>query len=101
MRPLWKKILLAILLLVFTGQSVLAVSVRIKDIATFQSDADTDLIGYGLVIGLDGTGDGRSTQFTIQSLVNMMERMGVTVDPNQVKVKNVAAVMLTARISST
>lgn len=101
MKPLWKKILLAILLLVFTGQSVLAVSVRIKDIATFQSDADTDLIGYGLVIGLDGTGDGRSTQFTIQSLVNMMERMGVTVDPNQVKVKNVAAVMLTARISST
>jgi flagellar P-ring protein precursor FlgI len=74
--------------------------VRIKDICAFQNKQDIDLIGYGLVIGLDGTGDGTGTQFTTQSLVNMMERMGLTVDAQKVKVKNVAAVMVTTRISS-
>lgn len=77
-----------------------AAVVRIKDICTFQSEREDDLIGYGLVIGLDGTGDGSSTRFTIQSLVNMMERLGLTVDANRVKVKNVAAVMVTGRLSS-
>jgi len=56
------------------------------------------LVGYGLVVGLDGTGDSSSTQFTIQSLVSMMERLGVTVDPNKVKVSNVAAVVVTANL---
>jgi flagellar P-ring protein precursor FlgI len=74
--------------------------VRIKDICSFRNKQDVDLIGYGLVIGLDGTGDGTGARFTIQSLVNMMERMGLTVDAKKVKVKNVAAVMVTARISS-
>lgn len=74
--------------------------VRIKDIADVRNELQQDLIGYGLVIGLDGSGDGTGTQFTVQSLVNMMERMGMTVDVNKVKVKNVAAVMVTARISS-
>lgn len=74
--------------------------VRIKDICSFQNQQETDLVGYGLVIGLDGTGDGTGTQFTVQSLVNMMERMGLTVNASKVKVKNVAAVMVTARISS-
>ncbi|MFZ5979327.1 MAG: flagellar basal body P-ring protein FlgI, partial [Candidatus Zixiibacteriota bacterium] len=59
-----------------------------------------DLIGYGLVVGLDGTGDGNGTQFTTQSLVNMMERLGLELDRSKVKVKNVAAVMVTARLSS-
>lgn len=74
--------------------------VRIKDICDFQNKQEVDLVGYGLIIGLDGTGDGNGTQFTIQSLTNMMERMGLTVDANKVKVKNVAAVLVTARISS-
>lgn len=74
--------------------------VRIKDICKFQNQSETELIGYGLVIGLDGSGDGTATQFTTQSLVNMMERLGLTVDPKKVKVKNVAAVLVTARISS-
>lgn len=77
-----------------------AAKVRVKDICTFQNKAEVDLIGYGLVIGLDGSGDGTGTQFTTQSLVNMMERMGLTVDSRKVKVKNVAAVMVTARMSS-
>jgi flagellar P-ring protein FlgI len=74
--------------------------VRIKDLAQFQNQQQVDLIGYGLVIGLDGSGDGSGTQFTIQSLVNMMQRMGLTVNKDQVKVKNVAAVMVTAKVSS-
>ena len=77
-----------------------AAKVRVKDICAFQNKAEVDLIGYGLVIGLDGTGDGTGTQFTTQSLVNMMERMGLTVDSRKVKVKNIAAVMVTARMSS-
>ncbi len=77
-----------------------AAVVRIKDICSFQSEREDDLIGYGLVIGLDGTGDGNSTKFTIQSLANMMERMGLTVDKDKIKVKNVASVMVTARLSS-
>ncbi len=77
-----------------------ASKVRIKDICAFQHSQEVDLVGYGLVVGLDGTGDGTGTRFTVQSLVNMMERMGLTVKPDQVKVKNVAAVMVTGRITS-
>jgi len=74
--------------------------VRVKDIVAFQDQQETDLLGYGLVIGLDGTGDGTGTQFTTQSLANMMERMGLTVDTKKLKVKNIAAVIVTAKISS-
>lgn len=95
-----KKILALIVLLSLCAGAALGGSVRIKDITKYQNDAEVDLIGYGLIIGLDGTGDGKGTQFTIQALVNMMERMGLTVDAKQVKVKNVAAVMVTARIAS-
>jgi flagellar P-ring protein precursor FlgI len=77
-----------------------ASKVRIKDMTEFQDKQETELIGYGLVIGLDGTGDGANTQFTTQSLVNMMERMGLTVDPTKVKVKNIAAVMVVGKLSS-
>lgn len=75
-------------------------STRIKDIAKIHTDNELDLIGYGLVIGLDGTGDSKGTQFTMQSLANMMERMGLTVSADKLKVKNVAAVIVTARLSS-
>ncbi|UCG61965.1 MAG: flagellar basal body P-ring protein FlgI [Candidatus Zixiibacteriota bacterium] len=91
-------LLLSLILMLYSpaeGQKV-----RIKDICEFQDKQEVELIGYGLVIGLDGSGDGSGTQFTIQSLSNMMERMGLTVDADKVKVKNVAAVLVTARISS-
>ena len=57
--------------------------VRIKDITRIHDKNELDLFGYGLVIGLDGSGDSKSTQFTMQSLANMMQRIGVTVDANQ------------------
>jgi flagellar P-ring protein precursor FlgI len=88
-----------ILLVLILSSGAFGSMVRVKDIARFQTENTAPLIGYGLIVGLDGTGDSRSTQFTIQSLVNMMERMGVTVEKNQVKVKNVAAVMVTAELS--
>ena len=75
-------------------------AVRIKDITTIHNEDEIDLIGYGLVIGLDGTGDGKGAQFTMQSLSNMMERMGLTIDTKKLKVKNVAAVLVTGRLSS-
>jgi flagellar P-ring protein precursor FlgI len=75
-------------------------SVRIKDITTIHNENEVDLIGYGLVIGLDGTGDGKGALFTRQSLANMMERLGLTINSDQLKVKNVAAVMVTGRLSS-
>jgi flagellar P-ring protein precursor FlgI len=96
--PAGLMIAIQILLLLVTPAH--ANKVRIKDICSFQNKQDADLLGYGLVIGLDGTGDGNGTQFTTQSLVNMMQRMGLTVDPGKVKVKNVAAVIVTGRISS-
>lgn len=71
---------------------------RIKDVATLEGVRENQLVGYGLVVGLNGTGDSASTQFTVQSLVNMMERLGVTVDRAQVKVANVAAVLVTAQL---
>ncbi len=71
---------------------------RIKDIATVQGMRINQLVGYGLVVGLNGSGDGTQAQFTTQSIVNMMERMGINVDPKQVKVKNVAGVMVTAKL---
>ena len=91
-----KKITTIIIILLLAN--AFGAKVRIKDIAQFQTDNSLPLIGYGLVVGLDGTGDSRGTQFTIQSLVNMLERLGVTVEKNQVKVKNVAAVMVTAEL---
>ncbi len=75
-----------------------AYAARIKELASIKGIRTNQLLGYGLVVGLNGTGDKSGTQFTIQGLVNMMERMGVHVDKGSVGVKNVAAVMVTADI---
>lgn len=76
----------------------LAQAVRIKDIATFSGVRDNQLIGYGLVVGLQGTGDKKDSVFTLSSMKNMMDRMGVGVDASKLKIKNVASVMVTARM---
>jgi flagellar P-ring protein FlgI len=73
---------------------------RIKDIAKINGVRTNQLIGYGLVTGLNGTGDDmKNSSFTLQSVYNMMVRNGITLDPaqiNSIKIKNVAAVMVTA-----
>ena len=92
---------LAALLLALCGVVLLAPdahAVRIKDIASFSGVRDNQLVGYGLVVGLSGTGDKKDSAFTMRSMVNMLEKMGVQVDMKQMKPKNVAAVMVTARM---
>ena len=69
---------------------------RIKDIATFEGVRDNQLIGYGLVVGLNGTGD--SGNAAIQGIVNMLKRLGITVTSDDIKSKNVAAVVVTAQL---
>jgi flagellar P-ring protein precursor FlgI len=95
----WKiRILAAIclgILLVAVGSDA-AHAARIQDIANIRGVRQNQLFGYGLVVGLDGSGDGNKSLFTVQSLASMLEKMGVTIDPDDLKVKNVAAVMITA-----
>ena len=78
--------------------AVPAQAVRIKDIATFSGVRDNQLIGYGLVVGLQGTGDKKDSVFTLSSMKNMMDKMGIGLDSNSLKVKNVASVMVTSKM---
>jgi flagellar P-ring protein precursor FlgI len=82
-------------LMVVGGESFGA---RIKDLASIKGIRNNQLVGYGLVVGLNGTGDKAGTGFTMQSLANMIERLGIHVDKNSISVKNVAAVMVTASV---
>ena len=71
-------------------------AVRIKDIADIKGVRGNQLVGYGLVVGLEGTGDSDDSLFTIQSLASLLEKMGVTVQTDDIEdVENVAAVMVT------
>jgi flagellar P-ring protein precursor FlgI len=73
---------------------------RIKDLATIQGVRSNQLIGYGIVVGLDGSGDQTiQTPFTVQSIINMMRQMGVNLPPGtNLQLKNVAAVMITSAL---
>jgi flagellar P-ring protein precursor FlgI len=73
---------------------------RLKDIATIQGVRNNQLIGYGLVVGLDGTGDQTTqTPFTVQSIISMMQQMGVSLPPGtNLQLKNVASVMVTSSL---
>lgn len=74
---------------------------RIKDIASFSGVRTNQLVGYGLVVGLSGTGDKRGSDFTIQSIWNMLDKMGVRVDKKTLRPANVAAVMVTCQMPAT
>lgn len=89
-----KKLFLLILLLCFS----LSWGEKIGDIANIVGVRDNQLIGYGLVVGLNGTGDKTSSKFTMQSVSNMLESVNVKVSPDDIKSKNVAAVMITASL---
>ena len=73
---------------------------RLKDISSIQGVRNNQLIGYGLVVGLDGTGDQTGqTPFTVQSIISMMQQMGVNLPPNtNLQLKNVASVMVTSSL---
>lgn len=76
---------------------------KIQDLCKIQNADDHVLIGYGLVTGLDRTGDRtimkRGATFTVQSIANMLKKFGISVDPSQLQTRNVAAVMVTADVS--
>ena len=71
---------------------------RIRDITEIQGIRENQLIGYGLVVGLHGTGDQQQTYFTVQTLANMLQRLGVQIPAATAVVKNVAAVMITGEL---
>ena len=71
---------------------------RLKELVSIEGVRDNQLMGYGLVVGLNGTGDRRQTIFSAQSLTNLLERMGLTVSATSIQVKNTAAVMVTGTL---
>ena len=89
--------LLVAAVLAVTGAANAEARSRIKDIADFEGVRENLLVGYGLVVGLNGTGDSlTNSAFTRQSLVGMLERLGINTRDATLKTKNVAAVMVTA-----
>ena len=92
--------LAALFLVVMMSTTVFAESAmtRIKDVAKVQGVRSNQLMGYGLVVGLNGTGDSDKTSQTLQSIVNMLREYGVTISKDNLKPKNIAAVMVTATL---
>jgi flagellar P-ring protein precursor FlgI len=91
-----KKIVCLLLFTVYCLLCTIAYAERIKDIATFEGVRENQLIGYGLVGGLDGSGD--KSLATMQVIANMFQRMGSTVNTNDIMAKNTASVMVTAKL---
>jgi flagellar P-ring protein FlgI len=83
---------------VLIASNLYAASTRLKDLTTLEGVRDNQLLGYGLVVGLAGTGDKAQSVFSAQSLANMLRRMGVSVQPSAIQAKNTAAVMVTANL---
>ena len=94
-----KQIILAIFCTVLSVSSVFANPIRIKDLVEFDGVRGNDLVGYGLVVGLNGTGDGiRNAPFTEDIMSNILERLGVNITGEQFRPKNVAAVFVTGAL---
>ena len=89
---------LALGLVLLLGAAAESGAARIKDLAVFRGVRSNQLVGYGLVVGLTGSGDSDDAKFMLQSLSSMLEKMGVTVKPEDIEVKNVAAVIVTAEL---
>jgi len=89
---------LAIISTLILVASTPAWAVRVKDLAAVKGVRNNQLVGYGLVVGLNGTGDGNKSAFTTQGLANMLKHIGMTVNEADIKVKNVAGVMITATL---
>ncbi len=78
--------------------SIAGAATRVKDVAYVQGVRSQQLIGYGLVVGLNGTGDSQRSTFTMQSVTSMLKRFGITVPQNDLRLRNVAAVIVTATV---
>lgn len=84
--------------ILLSALAAFANAARLKDLVSIEGVRENQLIGYGVVVGLAGTGDRQQTIFSNQSLANILERMGVAVAPAAIRVKNTAAVMVTATL---
>jgi flagellar P-ring protein precursor FlgI len=89
-------ILLCLAALLLAASAAPSRAERIKDLAAFEGVRENPLIGYGLVVGLNGAGDNKGPM--VQSTINMLQRMGLVIDENDIKSKNTAAVMVTASL---
>ncbi len=92
------KRLLAIVLVGSLASANTVASSRLKDLVSIEGVRENQLVGYGIVVGLNKTGDKQQTVFSAQSLTNMLERMGISVAATAIKVSNTAAVMVTATL---
>ena len=90
--------LLALAVATLSLTSADATAVRLKDLGEWEGVRANQLLGYGLVVGLAGTGDSDRALFTVQSLASMLGRMGIRVAPKDIKIRNVAAVIVTAEL---
>jgi flagellar P-ring protein precursor FlgI len=89
---------LIVILIFILGTAAWSQTVRIKDIATVEGVRANQLIGYGLVVGLEGSGDSQQTKFTTTTLANLLDSYGISVPADKLKVKNAASVMVTATL---
>jgi flagellar P-ring protein FlgI len=85
------------ILMILVGLNI-ATAARVKDVASLEGVQEVPLVGYGLIVGLAGTGDGPKSAFTVQSTVNMLRNLGIQVPDAKIRTRNIAAVMITARL---
>ncbi len=88
------------LLILLLASSAAAAPARLKELVEVQGFRTNELLGYGLVVGLQGTGDTEQVAFTPQSVSGMLGRLGVRVDPTQLRLRNVAAVIVTSQLQT-
>ncbi|KTD36815.1 flagellar P-ring protein (precursor) FlgI [Legionella nautarum] len=96
-----RKFYLALIAILISSLTASVWAERIKDVATLAGVRTNQLVGYGLMVGLDGTGDRTGTRFTEESFANMLIQLGINIPPGtKLNSKNIAAVMVTANLSS-
>lgn len=95
---LMRKAVTLSLLPLLLAPGMLPGATRLKELASIEGVRENQLIGYGLVVGLNGTGDRRQTIFSAQSLTNLLNQMGVSVSPSALRVQNTASVLVTASL---
>jgi flagellar P-ring protein FlgI len=95
----FRRLLAASLVLSFCATPFAAADVRIKDVVNIEGVRGNDLVGYGLIVGLDGTGDSvRNSPYTEQALASLLERLGINVQGERFRPRNIAAVIVTGTL---
>lgn len=93
-----KRVLILTILAGLLISPLSSMSVKIKNLGAFEGVRENQLIGYGVVVGLEGTGDTTQNQFTFQTIANYLDKMGITMAPSAFQMRNTAAVVITATL---